>query len=57
MLVNTALEVAPHDSAIADTVAARLGELEAFFRRCVIAGQREGASIPIGTPRTWRGCF
>jgi len=46
MLVNTALEVAPHDSAIADTVAARLGELEAFFRRCVIAGQREGSINP-----------
>ena len=43
MLVNSALEVAPHDAAIAEVVAARLGELEAFFRRCVIAGQRDGS--------------
>ena len=34
LLVNAALEVAPHDPDIADIVAARMGELEAFFRRC-----------------------
>jgi TetR/AcrR family transcriptional repressor of nem operon len=43
MLVNSALEIAPHDAAIAKVVAARLGELEAFFRRCVMAGQRDGS--------------
>jgi TetR/AcrR family transcriptional repressor of nem operon len=43
MLVNSALEIAPHDAAIAEVVAARLGELEAFFRRCVVAGQRDGS--------------
>lgn len=43
MLVNSALEIAPHDAAIAGVVAARLGELEAFFRRCVIAGQHDGS--------------
>jgi TetR/AcrR family transcriptional repressor of nem operon len=43
MLVNSALEIAPHDVAIAEVVAARLGELESFFRRCVIAGQRDGS--------------
>jgi TetR/AcrR family transcriptional repressor of nem operon len=43
MLVNSALEVAPHDAAIAEVVAARLSELEAFFRRCVVAGQRDGS--------------
>ena len=43
LLVNSALEVAPHDRDIADIVAARMGELEAFFRRCVIAGQRDGS--------------
>jgi TetR/AcrR family transcriptional repressor of nem operon len=43
MLVNSALEIAPHDAAIAEVVAARLSELEAFFRRCVIAGQRDGS--------------
>jgi TetR/AcrR family transcriptional repressor of nem operon len=43
MLVNSALEVAPHDAAIAEVVAARLSELEGFFRRCAIAGQRDGS--------------
>ena len=43
LLANAAIEVAPHDRDIADVVAARMGELEAFFRRCVIAGQRDGS--------------
>jgi TetR/AcrR family transcriptional regulator, transcriptional repressor for nem operon len=43
MLVNSALEVAPHDPGIAEIVAERMGELEAFFRRCVLAGQQDGS--------------
>ena len=43
LLANAALEVAPHDAGIAAVVAERMGELEAFFRRCVIAGQRDGS--------------
>lgn len=46
MLANAALEVAPHDAEIAAVVAQRMGELEAFFRRCVIAGQRNGSISP-----------
>ena len=46
LLVNSALEVAPHDPGIADIVAARIGELEAFFRRCVIGGERDGSISP-----------
>jgi TetR/AcrR family transcriptional regulator, transcriptional repressor for nem operon len=42
-LANAALEVAPHDPAIATVVAERMVELEAFFRRCVIAGQSDGS--------------
>ena len=42
LLANAALEVAPHDPEIAEVVAERMGELQAFFRRCVIAGQRDG---------------
>ncbi len=42
LLVNTALEIAPHDDEIGAVVAARLGELEGFFRRCVVRGQRDG---------------
>src|SRR6202030_742814 len=45
LLVNSALEVAPHDRGLRRAIAARLGELEDFFRRCVIAAQRDG-SIP-----------
>jgi len=45
MLANAALEVAPHDPGIAGVVAERMGELEAFFRRCALAGQRDG-TIP-----------
>jgi TetR/AcrR family transcriptional regulator, transcriptional repressor for nem operon len=41
MLVNAALEIAPHDPDIAEAIAERMGELEAFFRRCVLAGQRD----------------
>lgn len=43
LLANAALEVAPHDAEIAAVVADRMGELEAFFRRCVEAGQRDGS--------------
>jgi TetR/AcrR family transcriptional repressor of nem operon len=46
MLANAALEVAPHDATIAAVVAARMAELEAFFRRCVIAGQHDGTISP-----------
>jgi TetR/AcrR family transcriptional repressor of nem operon len=45
LLVNSALEMAPHDRALRRTIAQRLGELESFFRRCVIAAQRDG-SVP-----------
>jgi TetR/AcrR family transcriptional repressor of nem operon len=43
LLVNSALEVAPHDPDIADIVAERIGELEAFFQRCLLAGQLDGS--------------
>lgn len=46
LLANAALEVAPHDPGIALVVAERMGELEAFFRRCVVAGQRDGGISP-----------
>lgn len=43
LLVNTALEVAPHDAEIAAIVAERIAVLEGFLRRCVSARQRAGA--------------
>jgi TetR/AcrR family transcriptional regulator, transcriptional repressor for nem operon len=42
LLVNSAMEVAPHDRGLRRAIAERLGELEAFFRRSVVAAQRNG---------------
>jgi len=42
MLVNSALEVAPHDPEFQAAIADVLARVEAFFRRCVIAGQETG---------------
>jgi len=42
LLVNSALEVAPHDPDFQATIAEVLVKIEAFFRRCVIAGQQTG---------------
>ncbi|WP_425337527.1 TetR family transcriptional regulator C-terminal domain-containing protein [Stutzerimonas chloritidismutans] len=42
MLVNTALEVAPHDPEFRGIVVIVLGEIEAFFCRCIQAGQQDG---------------
>ena len=42
LLVNTALEVAPHDPEISADVADRLGEVEAFYRRTIGAAQAAG---------------
>jgi TetR/AcrR family transcriptional regulator, transcriptional repressor for nem operon len=44
LLVNTALEVAPHDRELGAEVAAYLGEIEAFFRRAVAAAQTDGSA-------------
>ncbi|MGK7864221.1 TetR/AcrR family transcriptional regulator [Falsiroseomonas sp. E2-1-a4] len=43
LLVNSALELAPHDRGVAAVVAARLAELEDFFRGRVLAGQADGS--------------
>jgi TetR/AcrR family transcriptional repressor of nem operon len=42
MLVNSAMEVAPHDPEFQRAIAGILVQVEAFFRRCVEAGQRDG---------------
>lgn len=41
-LINSALEVAPHDRELGAMIAGRLGEIEAFFRRSIKAAQAEG---------------
>jgi TetR/AcrR family transcriptional regulator, transcriptional repressor for nem operon len=42
MLVNSAIESAPHDRQFLKIVATFLNEVEAFFYRCVAAGQKNG---------------
>jgi TetR/AcrR family transcriptional repressor of nem operon len=41
-LVNSALELAPHDAEFREVVSKELIFIEAFFRRCLAAGQRDG---------------
>jgi TetR/AcrR family transcriptional repressor of nem operon len=41
-LINSALEVAPHDAELGKEIANRLGEIEAFFRRQIGAAQKDG---------------
>jgi TetR/AcrR family transcriptional repressor of nem operon len=47
LLVNSALEIAPHDRELGAEVATHLGEIEAFFRRSVERAQADG-SVPSG---------
>lgn len=42
MLVNTALDVAPHDPEFQRVVTSVLVQIESFFRRCAEAGQIDG---------------
>jgi TetR/AcrR family transcriptional repressor of nem operon len=42
MLVNSAIESAPHDAHFREIVATFLDEVEAFFFRCVCSGQENG---------------
>jgi TetR/AcrR family transcriptional regulator, transcriptional repressor for nem operon len=42
LIVNSALEVSPHDTELAAVIASYLEEIEAFFRRCLVRGQEDG---------------
>lgn len=42
LLINSALEVSPHDPELGAVIAARLGEIEAFFLRSIKAAQADG---------------
>lgn len=43
MLVNTAMELAPKDPDFQHVVRDVLGRIENFFRRCILAGQKDGS--------------
>jgi TetR/AcrR family transcriptional regulator, transcriptional repressor for nem operon len=51
LLVNSALEIAPHDAELRELVTEVLDKIEAFFFRCVSAGQEVG-EITISHPAT-----
>jgi TetR/AcrR family transcriptional repressor of nem operon len=43
LIVNSALELSPHDVEFRDALKVVLGNMEAFFHRCIRAGQDTGA--------------
>lgn len=43
-LVNSALEVAPHQRELGAMIAKQFGEIEAFFKRCILAAQADGTT-------------
>jgi TetR/AcrR family transcriptional repressor of nem operon len=43
MLVNAALEMAPHDPGFREAVSITLHRIEAFFLRCILHGQADGS--------------
>ena len=56
-LVNSALEVAPHDAECRAVIAEQFGEIEAFFKRCILAGpgRQDGLRLT-SMPAISRGC-
>jgi TetR/AcrR family transcriptional regulator, transcriptional repressor for nem operon len=45
-LVNSALEVGPHDAECRTLIAAQFAEIEAFFKRCILAAQANKTVSP-----------
>jgi TetR/AcrR family transcriptional repressor of nem operon len=43
-LVNSALDVAPHQSDLGAVISEQFGAIEAFFKRCILAAQAEGTT-------------
>jgi len=50
LLVNSALEIAPHDPELGAEIATRLGEIEGFLHRALIAAQADGSVPPDRDP-------
>jgi TetR/AcrR family transcriptional repressor of nem operon len=61
LLVNTALELAPHDAGVSQIVGQSFAEMEAFFRRMIEKGRTAGeipARVdPVETARALLGLF
>ncbi len=50
-LVNSALEVAPHQSELGAVIAKQFADIEAFFKRCILAARASG-TVPRGVDAT-----
>ncbi len=50
LIVNSALEVAPHDAGLRAVIASYLGEIEGFFSRCLEQAHRDGDLAPALDP-------
>jgi len=50
-LVNSALEVAPHQSELGAVISKQFADIEAFFKRCILAAQANGTA-PRGVDAT-----
>ncbi|ASY62153.1 Transcriptional regulator, TetR family [Sinorhizobium sojae CCBAU 05684] len=50
LVINTAVELGPHDEEISEIVADHLAEVEAFFRRNFAAAQKAGDADPNISP-------
>jgi TetR/AcrR family transcriptional repressor of nem operon len=50
LIVNSALEIAPHDPEIGAEIATRMAEVEAFFRRSIVAAQKDRSVPPDRNP-------
>jgi TetR/AcrR family transcriptional regulator, transcriptional repressor for nem operon len=46
LLVNSALEIAPHDAEFQEVIATVFHRIERFFLRCIKAGQADGTITP-----------
>jgi TetR/AcrR family transcriptional repressor of nem operon len=61
LLINTALELSPHDKEVADFVGTCLADMEAFFRdrieQAQAAGDIPGHVAPVETARALLGLF
>lgn len=45
-LVNSALEVAPHDASCRAVIMRQFEDIEGFFKRCILGGQADGTVAP-----------
>lgn len=50
LLVNSSLELAPHDPECREVIDAALSEIEGFFLRCVTRGQQDGTIAATRSP-------